>query len=217
MQPASCKLFHRTFLSLGLLAALSGCATVGSMMSPYSEKFDCKNSDHGQCIHPDRAYEDAVAGVASKSDPKVTNDRAVLRGQGQGKAVAKAKTGSNGASTAYGSYRDSVYQELKGLIEAPVTPMLKPARTVRPLILPYADRQRPDRLYMPRYVYSVIDKPVWVVGGAFVAAPDRASQAPILGQVRDPVPSDGEPASTPEGATVPASPAIVPPAPEPQP
>ncbi|RQW39454.1 TraV family lipoprotein [Novosphingobium sp. LASN5T] len=217
MQPASRKLFHRTFLSLGLLALLSGCAAVGSMMSPYSEKFDCKNSDHGQCIHPDRAYEDAVAGVASKSDPKVTNDRAMLRGQDQGKAVAKGKPGSNGSSTAYGSYRDSVYQELKGLIEAPVTPMLKPARTVRTLILPYADRQRPDRLYMPRYVYSVIDKPVWVVGGAFVAAPGRASQAPILGQVRDPVTSDGEPASTPERATVPASPAIVPPAPEPQP
>lgn len=217
MQPASRKLFHRTFLSLGLLAALSGCATVGSMMSPYSEKFDCKNSDHGQCIHPDRAYEDAVAGVASKSDPKVTNDRAMLRGQDQGKAVAKGKPGSNAGSTAYGSYRDSVYQELKGLIEAPVTPMLKPARTVRTLILPYADRQRPDRLYMPRYVYSVIDKPVWVVGGAFVAAPDRALQAPILGQVRETNTPDGEPASAPESVTVPAPPAIVPPSAEPKP
>src|SRR3546814_13144868 len=57
---------HRSLLSLSLLASLGGCATVGSIMSPYSEKFDCKNSDHGQCIHPDRAYEDAVAGVTSK-------------------------------------------------------------------------------------------------------------------------------------------------------
>jgi conjugal transfer pilus assembly protein TraV len=100
--------------------------------------------------------------------------------------------------------------------------MLKPARTVRTLILPYADRQRPDRLYMPRYVYSVIDKPVWVVGGAFVTASDRASQAPVLGQVRDTKAPDGEPASPPETATVPALPApvpqtIVPPAPEPKP
>src|SRR3546814_10456782 len=101
-------------------------------------------SDHGQCIHPDRAYEDAVAGVTSKSDPKVTNDRAMLRGQDQGKA--SGRPGSNATGSAYGSYRDSVYHELKGLIEAPVTPMLKPARTVRTLILPYADRQRPDRL-----------------------------------------------------------------------
>jgi len=202
---------HRSLLSLSLLASLGGCATVGSMMSPYSEKFDCKNSDHGQCIHPDRAYEDAVAGVASKSDPKVTNDRAMLRGQNQAKA--NSRPGGNASGSAYGSYRDSVYQELKGLIEAPVTPMLKPARTVRTLILPYADRQHPDRLYMPRYVYSVIDKPVWVVGGALVASPDRASQAPILGQVRDGATPDSEAPPV----TVPAVPAIVPPAPEPQP
>src|SRR3546814_625506 len=120
-----------SLLSLSLLASLGGCATVGSIMSPYSEKFDCKNSDHGQCIHPDRAYEDAVAGVTSKSDPKVTNDRAMLRGQDQGKA--SGRPGSNATGSAYGSYRDSVYHELKGLIEAPVTPMLKPARTVRTL------------------------------------------------------------------------------------
>ncbi|WP_336972859.1 TraV family lipoprotein [Sphingobium aromaticiconvertens] len=200
---------HRSLLSLSLLAGLSGCATVGSMMSPYSEKFDCKNSDHGQCIHPDRAYADAVAGVTSKSDPKVTNDRAMLRGQDADRAVSRSRGGS--AGNAYGSYRDSVYRELKGLIEAPVTPMLKPAQTVRTLILPYADRQRPDRLYMPRYVYSVVDKPVWVVGGALVAAPDRAAQTPILGQVRDIAAPDGEPA--PAGTTPPA-PAIVPPAPQ---
>lgn len=206
---------HRKLLSVSLLVSLAGCATVGSMMSPYSEKFSCKNSDHGQCIHPDRAYADAVAGVASKSDPKVTNDRAMLRGQAARLMNTRSRT--DAASNAYGSYRDSVYRELKGLIEAPVTPMLKPARTVRTLILPYADRQRPDRLYMPRYVYSVIDKPVWVVGGTLVAAPDRASQAPILGQVRDAAGPDAESASAPESAIAPAAPAIVPPTADPRP
>ncbi|EQB16783.1 MULTISPECIES: TraV family lipoprotein [Sphingobium] len=206
---------HRMLLSVSLLVSLAGCATVGSMMSPYSEKFSCKNSDHGQCIHPDRAYADAVAGVASKSDPKVTNDRAMLRGQAARLMNTRSRT--DAASNAYGSYRDSVYRELKGLIEAPVTPMLKPARTVRTLILPYADRQRPDRLYMPRYVYSVIDKPVWVVGGTLVAAPDRASQAPILGQVRDAAGPDAESASAPESAIAPAAPAIVPPTADPRP
>src|SRR3546814_20941129 len=66
---------------------------------------------------------------------------------------------------------------------------------------------------LPIYVYSVIDKPVWVVGGALVASPDRASQAPILGQVRDSAGPDGE--AVP--AKVPAAHAIVPPAPDPQP
>lgn len=202
---------HRALLSLSVLAGLSGCATVGSLMSPYSEKFSCKNDDHGQCIHPDRAYADAVAGVASKSDPKVTNDRAMLRDQAAAKGSVRRRGES--AGSAYGSYRDSVYRELKGLIEAPVTPMLKPARTVRTLILPYADRQRPDRLYMPRYVYSVVDKPLWVVGGALVSSPDRASQAPILGQVRDPASSDGDSAPAEPGGSAPV---IVPPALEPQ-
>lgn len=137
---------------------LSGCTPLGSLMSPYSEKFSCKNSDHGQCIHPEQAYEDARAGVASKSQAAVTNDRAMLNGR------AKQMPGDGGAD--YDGYRASLYRELQGLIDAPVTPMLKPARTVRTLILPYTDRQRPDRLYMPRYVYSILDRPEWVVGSS---------------------------------------------------
>jgi len=178
---------------------LSSCATMGSLMSPYSEKFSCKNNDHGQCIHPERAYEDAVAGVASKSDPNVTNDRKMLRDQ---PAAARAqRSGRAGLPSAYGSYRDSVYQELKGLIEAPVTPMLKPARTVRTLILPYADRQRPDRLYMPRYVYSIVDKPIWVVGGTLVTPPSQAAKAPILGQVQEPRATPGDAPDAPADTT----------------
>jgi conjugal transfer pilus assembly protein TraV len=166
---------------------LQGCAAVGSMMSPYSEKFSCKNDDHGQCIHPERAYEDAVAGAVSKSDPRVTT--------GAAKAANTAARRKGAATVGYEGYRDSVYRELKGLIDEPVTPMLKPARTVRTLILPYADRTRPDRLYMPRYVYSVLDRPVWVVGGTLVRSPGAAVHAPVLGQVKEPAaaPAGGEP------------------------
>jgi len=172
------------FALAGASLLLSGCATMGSLMSPYPEKFSCKNDDHGQCIHPERVYEDAVAGVASKSDPAVTNDRKMLRDQSAGSRGRG--TGKAAVPSAYAGYRNSLYQELKGLIEAPVTPMLKPTRTIRTLILPYADRQRPDRLYMPRYVYSIVDKPVWVVGGTLVAPPSQAVSAPLLGQVREP-------------------------------
>jgi conjugal transfer pilus assembly protein TraV len=177
------------------LPLLSGCAAMGSLMSPYSEKFDCRNDDHGQCIHPERAYADAVAGIASRSDPAVTNDPGMLRNR-NGPVPGDRNGRTRGKASAYGTYRESVYRELKGLLEAPVTPMLKPAQTVRTLILPYADRQRPDRLYMPRYVYSIVDKPVWVVGGALVAPPSRAASAPILGQVRE---SGADAAGAPAG------------------
>jgi len=164
---------------------LSGCATLGSVMSPYSEKFSCKNDDYGQCIHPEKAYADAVAGVASKSDPAVTRDRKLLR---DGKPARGSDRSSPGA---FAGYRDSVYRELQGLIEQPVTPMLKPPRSVRTLILPYADRQRPDRLYMPRYVYSLVERPQWVVGDYLVAPVSPASRANVLEQVRD-RPDDGQ-------------------------
>lgn len=173
----------RLLLAASSTLLLPGCTAMGSLMSPYSEKFSCKNDDHGQCIHPEQAYADAVAGVSSKSDPRVTNDRALLKDKADQSSSRKNRRATPGA---FSSYRDSVYHELKGLLEAPVTPMLKPARTVRTLILPYADRQRPDRLYMPRYVYSIVDKPVWVVGGTLVAPPSRAASAPVLGQVQEP-------------------------------
>ncbi|MBB5707395.1 TraV family lipoprotein [Sphingopyxis panaciterrulae] len=162
----------------------SGCASLGSAMSPYSEKFSCKNDDHGQCIHPEKAYEDAAQGVASRSDPAVTNDKKLLRQHGQ-RTLPATKRGKSASADAYGTYRDSVYRELQELIEAPETPMLRPTRAVRTLILPYADRNRPDRLYMPRYVYSVLDTPSWVVGGYLVPPVSPASRAPVLEQVRE--------------------------------
>ena len=174
-----------TALAASLL--LPGCASLGSVMSPYSEKFSCKNSDHGQCIHPDKAYADAVVGKISRSDPGVTNDRALLKG-------AKSpghKRASPGAGN-YAGYRDSLYHELKGLIDAPRTPMLRPGRTIRTLILPYADRQRPDRLYMPRYVYSILDKPQWVVGDYLVRPDEPTPRVPILQQSASQRSPDGE-------------------------
>ena len=169
----------RLILPLSALATLGGCATLGSVMSPYSEKFSCKNDDHGQCIHPEQAYADAVAGATSKSDPAVTRDKSKLRDRGDRERAASRNTAS------YADYRSSVYRELQGLIEQPVTPMLKPARTVRTLILPYADQHRPDRLYMQRYVFSILERPQWVVGDYLVAPQSSSSRIPILEQVRE--------------------------------
>ena len=175
---------------------LSGCTALGSAMSPYSEKFSCKNDDHGQCIHPEKAHEDATQGRVSRSDPAVTRDKALLKTSQREPAHRGRRDGS-----AYGSYRDSVYRELQGLIEAPGTPMLRPAQAVRTLILPYADRNRPDRLYMPRFVYSVLNTPSWVVGGYLVPPVSAAAHAPVLEQIRE-VPGS-EPAPTAYAPVVP--------------
>jgi len=174
-------------LALPALAMLGGCATLGSIMSPYSEKFSCKNSDHGQCIHPEKAYDDAVAGATSRSDPAVTRDKSLLRDArtAADRGSSGGRSGRQATGTAYAGYRESVYRELQGLIDQPATPMLKPPRTVRTLILPYADQHRPDRLYMPRYVFSILERPQWVVGD-YLAAPQASSvNVPILDQTRE--------------------------------
>lgn len=187
MQPC-----RKILLGLPLLA-LSGCAAVGSMMSPYSEKFSCKNSDHGQCIHPEKAWADAVAGRPSKSDPAVTNDRKLLapeqtaapvaapaKGQIPDKALKPSGKTKDSAQIAVNPAAKPSPGDMGGLAAGNATPMLKPSRTLRTLILPYADRQRPDRLYMARYVYSIIDRPAWVVGDYLVELAGRAPAPPVL-------------------------------------
>ncbi|MET3435995.1 TraV family lipoprotein [Sphingomonas sp. 1185] len=176
-----------------LLPLLGGCASLGHTLSPYAENFSCKNSDHGQCIAPDKAYADAVAGRAPRSDPAVTRDKALLGDAPVEPARHAWRKSEPPAKTAYQGYRDSVYRELQGLVDRPVTPMLRPGRTIRTLILPYADRERPDRLYMPRYVYSVLDAPQWVVGDYLVNPVSAAARAPVLGQVRDKAVDDAAP------------------------
>jgi len=177
-------------LLLPALAILGGCATLGSVMSPYSEKFSCKNDDHGQCIHPDKAYADAVAGATSKSDPAVTRDKAMLRDRADGSKGNRR--GGRSEPAGYVDYRTSVYRELQGLIDQPTTPMLRPARTIRTLILPYADQHRPDRLYMQRYVFSILERPQWVVGDYLVTPQSSSLRVPILEQVRERAAGEGE-------------------------
>ncbi|WDF74238.1 TraV family lipoprotein [Novosphingobium sp. KACC 22771] len=201
----------KILLSLSM-AALSGCATVGSMMSPYSEKFSCKNSDHGQCIHPEKAWADAVAGRLPKSDPAVTNDRKLLTPDPVKPpvAVAAMEQAPNRAEKPSGKSRPLA----KGTSSAPPkptpadigattaaasTPMLRPSRTLRTLILPYADRQRPDRLYMARYVYSIIDRPAWVVGDYLVEPAGHAPMPPVLRSTRD---KDDIPADAPQDNSI---------------
>ncbi len=199
--PCASRCPGRILLLAGAALLLPACTTVGSLMSPYSEKFSCKTSDHGQCIHPDKAYADAIADVPSRSDPAVTNDKALLRDKANSPANSGAGKRRNSSAAPFNGYRDSVYRELEGLVEAPVTPMLRPGRTVRTLILPYADRERPDRLYMPRYVYAIFERPQWVVGDYLVNPVQPAARIPILEQIRERPSSDradeGQPASVP--------------------
>lgn len=140
-------------LSLALLGG-AGCSTV----LPYESEFACKTQDYGKCIHPENAYREAIEATEANAGAIGAVD------DGRAKRGKQARTTLASASTGYDGYRQAVYTELAAMIEAPVTPMVAPAKTIRTLILPYADDAREQRLYMPRYVYSVLEPPKFVLG-----------------------------------------------------
>ena len=164
MSPNKHEVFVPGRMIAGAIAAavLSGCST----MMPYDSDFSCKNEDHGQCIHPEDAYAAAVQEA------------------GDAPALAPAETGGGSEprmdGVPYQGYRAAVHRELAGLIASPVTPMLRPATTVRTLILPYSDPKAGDRIYMPRFVYSVLDGPKFVLGDYLVG--DDSDIASIIAQ-----------------------------------
>ncbi|RMG00391.1 MAG: hypothetical protein D6726_11305 [Nitrospirae bacterium] len=50
---------------------------------------------------------------------------------------------------------------MKGLLAEPKTPIVKPPKIMRILVLAYPEGE--SRLYMPRYIYTIVDSPKWVV------------------------------------------------------
>ena len=141
----------KKFVVVGSVFSLSACA---SLFSAYDSDFSCKNSDHGGCEHPLKAYENARA--AEVVDHSKNSD------------VPETTTHEEGIHTPhvsnYESYQDAVYGELQGLVSEPDTPIIAPAKIVRTLILPYTDPKQSSRLYMPRYVYSVLESSKFVLG-----------------------------------------------------
>jgi conjugal transfer pilus assembly protein TraV len=167
------------FLAIVAVAGLglSGCS---SIFMPYSSKFSCKNKDHGKCVHPQSAHDESKAASGEINWSAANNSAAQQVGLpgGAGKTSKEhgvrssrynASAAADATDPAFASYRSAVYGQMAGLLQQPSPPMVRAATTVRTLILPYTDRNRPDRLYMPRYVYSVVDKPEFVVGQYLVA------------------------------------------------
>ncbi len=137
-------------LATGLFViALSGC----SILNPYESKSMCPTRDNfGKCVSMMEAYEstDEGKGKADKSGKEV-----VATG-------TQAQTNTPTAKHADPNelaYRSALYKEMTDLLRAPKTPLVKPPTVRRVLIMPYQD----GALYMPRFIYVMIDKPSWIL------------------------------------------------------
>lgn len=149
-------------------AGLTACAGV----TPYDADFSCRSTDYGQCVHPEGAYALALAKGGGTRDASAIAAEPVNRRQRRTRAERRqAPQGADPApaspavpATPYDGYQQAVYRELSGMIDQPVTPMLTQPKVVRTLIMPYADTAPGGALYMPRFVYSILEGPRFVLG-----------------------------------------------------
>lgn len=128
--------------------AMSACASV---FSSYESDFSCKNSDFGNCESPMQAYNRAIGAHTDPAAQVVTPD-----GEHDHHHAEK--------QTDFEGYQNAVYGEVAELVKEPDTPILVAPKTVRTLVMPYSDPNKSDRLYMPRYVYSILEDSKFVLG-----------------------------------------------------
>ena len=153
-------------LKLSFLAVvailMSACAAL-----PYEEDFACtRNPTYGKCVSVEGAYEEAVTGVSQghtiyKEGINESKDRKLAK---KSKKAEQSKPVAPSEEVAYSNYRTELYTQLEQLTAAPKTPVVQRAIERRTLILSYSPTSQRDRLYMPRYVYSIHQPAQFVLG-----------------------------------------------------
>ncbi len=144
----------KIFISLFLTVLVSGC----SLILPYEDEFQCTlEANTGKCVDVDGAYQESIgtkkpAPYAGKEEEENTEEKE------KGSAVTEP------APSNISDYENEQYKVLTGLLREPETPIVRNPKVVRTLILSYPAEGREDRLYMPRYVYSIEKNPQFVFG-----------------------------------------------------
>ena len=148
-------------------------------MLPYENEFSCSRTDqYGKCLNLEKAYKESVTGQ-SQGEPMVPASK---QKKSNGKTHPAASTTPATASLPkpLSEYQSARYRTLTDLLQKPKKPMLRPPVTIRTLILSYSDRDRKQRLYMPRYVYSILEDPQWLMGTYLDQEPDEGLVMPTF-------------------------------------
>lgn len=132
---------------------ISGCA----ILNPYESKSMCPTKDNfGKCVSMMDAYKSVEEDQNEKGN--VDQNKTVGNVKPNQKDIQSSNTKMKGEL----SYRSALYKEISDLLREPKTPMVRPPTVRRVLILPYED----GALYMPRFIYVMIDKASWILTDA---------------------------------------------------
>lgn len=146
-------MLHKTKVILVISASI-GLSACSSVFSAYKSDFSCKNSDHGKCESTLQAYDRAIGSTVEAKPTQTVEGVEGVEGHAHVHEPADNFKG----------YQDAVYGEVADLVAEPNTPILIKPKTIRTLVMPYTDPAKPNRLYMPRYVYSILEESKFVLG-----------------------------------------------------
>lgn len=163
MMLTAMKKVRMIFLLCTSILMFSGCA----ILNPYEGAFSCPDREIGKCVSVENAYEESLSGkdnCAGHSVATTTRRGRVIKTSGRDVAQKDGDSASNldESSNVELTYQKQVFTKLKGLLEKPATPLMIPPTVMRVLFLPYKDED--NRLYMTRYVYSIVDEAQWIMG-----------------------------------------------------
>lgn len=137
---------------------LSGCSLL-----PYESASSCNmEKQYGKCIDVEGAYQESVTGEDSGA-PELYK---ISEGKNKDKKNDNSVVGTSikANESQYVTYQNERYKVLGDMIKEPNTPMLSPPKTVRTLIISYSPDYDRKRLYMPRYVFSIVEDSKFVLG-----------------------------------------------------
>lgn len=150
-----------------LVLLVSACSIL-----PYENDYSCRLEDnYGKCMSIKESYE---GGKANNPDLQLVPGKRV--------DLNKTRRKKNGDISAHATqpsseqmYIDELYREMSLLIREPETPIIKAPKEMRTLILSYAGPKNKKTLYMPRYVYSIVEDAEFVIKQYF-KTPERDAQ-----------------------------------------
>ena len=145
--------FAITFATAFILALfLSACSVL-----PYENDYSCRLKDnYGKCMSIQESYQGAKDNAANLE--LVPGKRVELQQH------ARTKNGdvANQISSEH-MYIEALYREMAALIREPETPITRAPKELRTLILSYTGDKDSKTLYMPRYIYSIVEDANFVI------------------------------------------------------
>lgn len=151
-------------ITLIFILFLAGCSVL-----PYENDYSCRLEDnYGKCMSIQESYDGGKAG--DQNLRLIPGERVDLNKKSKKKKGDKHIFVPQPSSEQM--YVDELYREMALLIREPETPIIKAPKEMRTLILSYSGQKNKKTLYMPRYVYTIVEDAEFVIKQYF-KTPER--------------------------------------------